>query len=109
MRSAAARPLSSRQSPQHLDKPFDVILVLIDSEPDPEHVPTHVGDAIPRLELCMPALRARRAKSEEAGVRRSVERVEQLGGGERRALKRAEELLLQGSHNGRRARRGEAV
>ena len=58
----------------------DVVGVMIEAEPDPQHVAAHVGDAV-----ASPSARAHQrcasgdAEGEEAGVRPSVERVEQLG------------------------------
>ena len=79
MRLMAGLRLRSSQSPQMTDEAVDVVLVLIDSESDPQHVAADVGDAIAREQIRIPALRTGIAKGEEAGMRAAVERIEQIG------------------------------
>src|SRR5690349_16849105 len=87
--------LGSMQFPHELNEAVDVAFVLIDAETDAQHVAAHVGDAVPRLELGIPALGVWAAESEEARVRLPLERIEKLGGGKRRPWQGSEQLPLQ--------------
>ena len=82
---------SSRAAPRAARRP----LVLVDPEPDPEHVAAHVGDAVLRLELGVPALRVRACGRRGSAHGRAVERIEQFGRAERGAGDRREQLRLQ--------------
>ena len=52
---------------------------MIQPEADPEHIATHIGDAVSGAKLLAPALRVWASEREEARVRPAVERVQKLG------------------------------
>jgi len=58
---------------------------MIEAEANTQHVAAHIGDAALGHEVGTPALGLGTTECEEAGVVLAVERVEQLGAGERSA------------------------
>src|SRR4051812_41219915 len=96
MRCACRRwQCSWLQFPQKPNQALYVALVLINSEPDPEHVAAQIGNHVPRLELGIPTLCAGTAERKEARMRLSVERVEKLRAAQRCAADCVNELALQ--------------
>ena len=77
------------------DEPIHIVLVLVDSEANPQDVTTHVGDDIARLELRIPALRVVAPEGEKASVWSAVEWVQQLGIAERGCADGLELVALQ--------------
>src|SRR6185437_14354535 len=92
--SGARRHFRSLQLPQQRREPVDVTIVLVDSKTDPQNVAANVGDAVPGLELLVPAQCGGASEGEEAGMRKAVDRIEELGLRDRRARDRGEQLAL---------------
>ena len=84
MRAAAAGRRRSIQFPQIGGQALDILFILIDAEADTQDVTANVGNAVPRLEIGVPALRIGAAEREKARVRPPIERVQKIRISERR-------------------------
>src|SRR4029079_3594038 len=109
MRSAAVRRHRSRKISEERKETVDVGIVMVDRESDAKHVGPNVGDAVPLLQLFVPARRVRRSEGEESRMRRRVERVEKLGIAEPCRFAALDQLALKVHDIGGDARRRQAI
>ena len=72
----------------------DVVGVVIEPKPDPNHIAADIGDDLSREQCLLPRRRSGIAKGQEARVRSAVERVEQFRFGQRGVGQRLDQLRL---------------